>query len=220
METLRHLFNDLPESVCDVVAHYLMLMHEQNIQLCTMRDKLASLEGSRAIAVIPLSGTTSFEQHMHVPDLSVALSCGDNSETLTGSTSASLATDDSSCDAFVGDPHTEMEPDELNGRLHDIMRYNRCWGRMWEGFCDCANLRQWDTIGHVEIARFLPDAQNVLSTSHPDAAIPLSTRIRGGGPEATGAFFFLNTVGGFSRWWIWATYLFFFSIQHASIDFC
>ena len=40
----------------------------------------------------------------------------------------------------------------------------------------------------------------------------------GGGSEATGAFFFLNTYGGFLRWRIWATYSF-FSIQHAFIDF-
>ena len=31
----------------------------------------------------------------------------------------------------------------------------------------------------------------------------------GGGSEATGAFFFLNTYGSFLRWRIWATYLFF-----------
>ena len=48
--------------------------------------------------------------------------------------------------------------------------------------------------------------------------IPLSTRIRGGGSEATGAFFFLNTYGVFLRLRIWATYSF-FSIQHAFIDF-
>ena len=31
----------------------------------------------------------------------------------------------------------------------------------------------------------------------------------GGGSEATGAFVFLNTYGGFSWWRIWATYPFF-----------
>ena len=51
-----------------------------------------------------------------------------------------------------------------------------------------------------------------------DATIFLYLPGYGGGSEATGAFFFLNTYGGFLRWRIWATYSF-FSIQHAFIDF-
>ena len=109
---------------------------------------------------------------MPVLDLSVALSCGDHSD--AGSTSASLATDDNSRDIFVGDTHKEMEPDELKDRLHDRVPHDRCWGRLWKAFCDFANMRQWETIGHAEIPRLLPAAQKVLSTSHPDAAIYVS----------------------------------------------
>ena len=49
--------------------------------------------------------------------------------------------------------------------MHDITQYDKCWGRLCKVLCDCVNLRQWDTIGHTEIARFLPVAQNIVSTS-------------------------------------------------------
>ena len=62
METLRHLFSDLPQSVCDVVVHQLVLMHEQNVQLCTRKERLACLEDSFGkTALAPSGGPVSIK---------------------------------------------------------------------------------------------------------------------------------------------------------------
>ena len=71
METLRQLFNDIPESVCDLVVRQLMLMHEQNVQLCTMKERLACSEDTLAKASFAPSGDPVLLQ-APIPDLSLA----------------------------------------------------------------------------------------------------------------------------------------------------
>ena len=118
METLCHLFNDLPQFVCDVVVHQLMLMHEQNVQLCTMKERLACLEDSLAKTLLaPLGGPLSIQTP--IPDLSFPRSCDDGVD--VDCVSDYDPYDGSSCATFLGDDLTALEPDRLRDCLYDII---------------------------------------------------------------------------------------------------
>ena len=165
------MFSDLPQSVCDVVVHQLMLMHEQNVQLCTMKERFACLEDSLAkTALAPSGGPVSIQTP--IPDLFLPRSCDDGVD--LDCVSDHDTSDGSSCATFFGDDLTALEPDRLRDCLYDIIRYDRCWGRLWKVFCDCLNLRQWEDVNPMDIAHFLPAARGVISLAHPDANVNVS----------------------------------------------
>ena len=119
-----------------------------------------------------------------IPKGQVPRSCNDSVD--VDFVSDSGTTDGSSCATFFGDDLTALEPDRLRDCLHDIIRYDRCWGRLWKVFCDCLNLRQWEDVNPVDIAHFLPAAHNVISLAHPDTNVnvlnytPWMCRMAGG----------------------------------------
>ena len=160
---------------------YASLGARWNAQFCSSLDGAAMLEQKKVVVTPKLPGMCGIEKantlaeqgrRKNNPDLSFPHSCDDGVD--VDCVSDYDTSDGSSCATFFGDDLTALEPDRLRDCLYDIIRYDRCWGRLWKVFCDCLTLRQWEDVNPVDIAHFLPAARSVISVAHLDANVNVS----------------------------------------------
>ena len=158
MENLLHLFNDIPADIGDVVVHQIVIMHEQELKLCYMRERLNDLQHIIAQATQPHRASWT-----KIPNLLLA--------PLDSDSAYESPLEYSSCpshDSCVSDLHTDMPYAEKCGSLHDmlhaIVRSDRCWKHLWHVHCPTGELQQWDNINVSHVCDFMHAGEKIFST--------------------------------------------------------